>query len=256
MARVCILNWTAGYHAGCAAVCESLERLIEGHEIVDRVATSESGGRLGDADLVVLNGEGTLHHDRPHAEKFLGLLGRAQMHGIKTAIVNATWDSMSPNWLKVVQRCDFVSAREPWSAKAMGTENVFPDLSLSAVRWPNKLGPHTSRIVTGGNGAGKYGDVIGAYRTASSARVFLRKRSFQSVVDELAGASMYLTGEYHGMYAAAAAGVSCMALPSNTHKIEATIDWHERSGETYPFWLWLQKLPRLTKEVLDEGLGL
>ncbi len=114
MARVCILNWTAEYHAGCAAVCESLERLLEGHEIVDRVATSESGGRLGDADLVVLNGEGTLHHDRPHAEKFLGLLGRAQMHGIKTAIVNATWDAMSPNWLKVVQRCDFVSAREPW----------------------------------------------------------------------------------------------------------------------------------------------
>ncbi len=254
--RVLILNWTAGFHAGCRAVCESLESLFEDHEIVGRVKTrgeSIPAFLYLEADMVVLNGEGTCHHNASNAVRFLRALEDAQDAGLKTMLLNTVWQDME--WFikdDVAGRCDLVTAREPMSQGQLpaGTP-IYPDLCLSSVSRPSAPGPHEGQVVVGRVGSGSRRRLMDQY---PGERVLLEDRDFQDVVDELSGAALYLTSQYHGMYAAAAAGVPCSTYPSNSWKVESTLDWYERNGGGKSFSDWLWELPRLTKEVVEEAL--
>ena len=53
----------------------------------------------------------------------------------------------------------------------------------------------------------------------------MRGATFEDIVATLKEAEIYLTAQHHGVYAAALAGCPFVATPSNSHKIEAFIDW-------------------------------
>ena len=53
----------------------------------------------------------------------------------------------------------------------------------------------------------------------------MRSGSFENIVATLKGAELYLTAQHHGVYAAALAGCPFVTSPSNSHKIEAFIEW-------------------------------
>ena len=48
-----------------------------------------------EAELILINGEGTMHHDRPLAIQYLELLREAKRRGKKTALINTVWQSMT-----------------------------------------------------------------------------------------------------------------------------------------------------------------
>ncbi len=237
--RVFVLNDTSTHnHAGCKATMRSLEQRLGDAEIVGRtyVNQRDTPARFRDADLVVMNGEGTCHHDRPGAVYMLQQLSRAQDQGRGTMLVNSVWHGMGEKWGVVLRECVRADTREVRSAQAMDEAmrapsprgyrppHTYPDLSLDAVHPPTKPGPHAGRVVVGSAGACKSRTVWPKLR-ATMPHVSLGRDSLQDVVDELAGASCYITGQWHGVVAAMVAGVGSWSRPSNSHKIEAAREW-------------------------------
>jgi hypothetical protein len=86
------------------------------------------------AALVVVNGEGTLHHDRPAAARLLAIGAHARALGLPAALINASWQDNGPALGQTLGDFALVSARESRSAaqmKAAGVEaRVVHDLSL------------------------------------------------------------------------------------------------------------------------------
>lgn len=91
---------------------------------------------MNEADIVIVNGEGTIHHDRPAGEALLFAAEYAKQRGKASALVNATWDSNGENYARMARLFSLVSVRESSSAQAIlaqgVTARVVPDLALYA----------------------------------------------------------------------------------------------------------------------------
>ena len=94
---VLVLGDTRGLlHHGCELVVEGLLQLIQeaGATKVDVVPGLQGKTDRADvrhAELVVLNGEGMLHHDRPVVEEALALAEDRRRRGLRTKLVNFSW---------------------------------------------------------------------------------------------------------------------------------------------------------------------
>jgi polysaccharide pyruvyl transferase WcaK-like protein len=90
--------------------------------------------QLGDAHLVIVNGEGSLHHNRRNARRLLDIcLQLQQSHPV--AIINALWqDNDAARWKPALKECTAVYARDRRSRKQLvdiGIEAGYaPDLTF------------------------------------------------------------------------------------------------------------------------------
>lgn len=83
--------------------------------VLDRMMSEETDlmASIRMADLVVVNGEGTLHHDQKRVLSIMTVLRAAQLTGKETWVVNASFQALHRYFLhEVLKRCSFVSARE------------------------------------------------------------------------------------------------------------------------------------------------
>lgn len=130
-------------HHGCDAVIASIERLMEQHGLEgiaywpahkDWNESLEFDDALVRARLVIVNGEGTIHHDRPAGRKLLQIGARAKASGVPTALINTSWEANGPDLLAMLDDFTLVSARDTRSAESMGANgcnvSVVPDLSI------------------------------------------------------------------------------------------------------------------------------
>ncbi|MBR9651245.1 polysaccharide pyruvyl transferase family protein [Thalassovita aquimarina] len=142
-----ILNDTSTrYHHGCARV---VRLLLDGLRREDVTVLARSAARndwerdadflsaLERADLVVINGEGTLHHGAAAGERLLKIADFVPAQGKKLALINAMYDQNPPQWAELLNRFDILSARDSDSAAQMSAAvgrpvDWLPDLSLSA----------------------------------------------------------------------------------------------------------------------------
>jgi polysaccharide pyruvyl transferase WcaK-like protein len=97
---------------------------------------------LRKAQVIVINGEGTLHDGAPQGAKLLEVVEAAQ--GVPVALVNALWERNPPEWTARLAGMALVAARDSRSAAAMTSAigrpvRWLPDLSLSA---PAELAAH------------------------------------------------------------------------------------------------------------------
>jgi hypothetical protein len=139
-----ILNDTrVDRHHGCSSVMQALEAGLAsaGIHVAATVPAHSDWARdpgfqsaLPKAQLLVVNGEGTLHHDRPAGLRLLQAARHARQHGLATALVNAGWEANGAEYAATVRDFDLVSARDSRSAaalRAIGVDcRVVPDLSL------------------------------------------------------------------------------------------------------------------------------
>jgi len=106
MKRAIVLNDTSfeGHH-GCTLVMRTLAQQLRRRGI-EIVATSRSGRsyrqsrsveqQLPHADLLIVNGEGTIHHDAPLGHDLLTAGKSARALGIPACLINTTFDGNSP----------------------------------------------------------------------------------------------------------------------------------------------------------------
>jgi polysaccharide pyruvyl transferase WcaK-like protein len=89
---------------------------------------------LSGVDLVLVNGEGTIHHNRPAGRLLLELGPYAHSSGVPVALINTGWQANDPQLVSLLGAFDLVTARDERSAERMraagANVRVVPDLSF------------------------------------------------------------------------------------------------------------------------------
>ena len=145
--KAVVLGDTSGAnHHGCELVMENLFRGLAGHGI--EISQCHSGKNwsaipaichaLQSADLLVINGEGTIHHDRPMGDELLRAAEFAHEHGVPAYLINCTWHSNGRSLAERAAVFRRVYVRESVSAAELAAAGiattVTPDLTL-ATEW-------------------------------------------------------------------------------------------------------------------------
>ena len=130
-------------HHGCSRVVEAIEQLLEDNGMT-LAATSPAHedwslneqflARSEKCQLFIVNGEGTIHHDRPEGLALIKVADHARSHGVPSALINCGWDHNTGDGVAGVAHFSLVSARDSDSAtqiRATGAScRVVPDLSM------------------------------------------------------------------------------------------------------------------------------
>lgn len=257
--KILLANDTAvEAHLGCHAVSDATARLIGrcGHKVTRRIflgGLAEHEARL-DADIlrslesdeqlladidqaeaVVVNGEGTIHHGA--GRPLLGLLELARKRRKAALLVNAVFQEVRgfEDTLAMLDEFTVREARSQAFAHRLGARRarVVPDLSFAAGHRP--LGPSEQRTASGmavTEGHWQRSEVQGilaALQQQPDACVFRfsapdAAERWDRAVEDLRGADVLVTGRHHGICFALKAGIPFVALPSNTWKIEGLLE--------------------------------
>ncbi len=131
--RVVLLNDTdeGGTHFGCARVMRTIRTELAKRGLYDlpsiKVGTDWRRDpalvkRIDEADLVVINGEGTLHHGKRRGRWLLEAGARVKARGGRVALINALWQQNPPDWARLLQDFDILACRDSRSASDMASE--------------------------------------------------------------------------------------------------------------------------------------
>lgn len=135
-------------HHGCDRVVGTLEALARryGMEVVVRVPVHadwrDQAAQLARTRLVVVNGEGTIHHDRPAARRLIELAPYLRDRGVPAALINATWYANGPALVEDARAFSLIAVRESHSQAALEEAGVpcrrVVDLALHPAVAPQK----------------------------------------------------------------------------------------------------------------------
>lgn len=269
---VVVLNDTSvRYHHGCARVMRLLVLGLEraGLSVLRRVPARADWARdratlaaMRGAQVIVINGEGTLHDGAAHGARLLAAVDAAP--GVPVALVNALWEGNPPDWGAQLGRMALVAARDSQSAAAMAAATGrpvrwVPDLSLSA---PAETGAETGAAARAG---AIFGDSVRAdmrralaeaaqrleatslptktlrspvWRNRAMAGLLWRGYTgvwrgavprFEMAADEgdylarIAAAEAHVTGRFHAVCLSMLTETPFLALASRTSKIETLL---------------------------------
>lgn len=133
-------------HHGCNSVMDALAHLLKvnGLEPVgfwpahkDWLGNAEFDAAFDQAELVIVNGEGTIHHDRPAGRRLLEVGAAVRNANKRSALINTGWEANSDALTALLKDFDIISAREQQAASQMVGQGadvrVVPDLSFYAV---------------------------------------------------------------------------------------------------------------------------
>lgn len=208
-------------HGGCRAVWEVMLRAAKRQDL-DLVED--------DYDVLIVNGEGSMHHDRKSALAKLEALKAAVEQGKKAWLINTVWQEMSHDYDAVLQKLDGVVAREPLSQAALrahGVEaEVKPDLSFfHPARDPETVSDFKGAPVM----TDFWSDSFDAFARPTSSylkdyRFFeFLKYDWAGAIESLKTTPLLITGRQHAVYAACKARTPFLAVKGNTHKIEGLV---------------------------------
>jgi hypothetical protein len=222
MKKAVVLNDTNDYHHGCRKVMEYLhtDLIMNGYEIIS--SSRRSYEFLEECDLLVLNGEGTMHHDKPIPHELLSMLKKAKKSGAKTAMINSVWQSMTiDDEMKDVLSDTYISVREVKSQYAMyetiGKKvDVHLDLSFF-VDVPDLLSTERDMVV------GKF-FAQPDYRPGNLPVVDIFQIDWDTLVNILRYTNWFITGRHHEMYASCKARCPFSTLSGNTWKNEGLFE--------------------------------
>lgn len=219
MARVRILGDHSAYHAGSAAVWEVLEG-----SLADR---RHQPAQSGNYDVLLMNGEGSMHHGRPTFHKKMGQMEAAKNQGKRVYLVNTVWHDNPSDYDGLLRSLDGVIARDRLSQNEFqnrhGVEaGLAPDISYFA-----PLSDATDYPDFGGEPAMTDWFDPDSYRFQRPAAAHEQARyldmsilSWPQTVAALRSASVLVAGRHHAMYAACKARTPFIPVRSNCHKME------------------------------------
>ena len=211
--------------------------------------------------LIVINGEGTLHHGRPAGESLVRVVDEITAQGRPVALINALYQSNPRLWARHLQQMTLLVARDAKSGAEMAlaapdvARRVMPDLSLCegavSVGGPRDLLifgdsvklPIRRSLVQAAKRCGA--DVILPMKTrdgllwrnrvtrgalyagycghvGSVGRVELA-RDEAAYLNWMGRARMHVTGRFHSVCLSLVTGTPFLAVGSNSWKIEALL---------------------------------
>lgn len=232
--KVVVLNYTYHCHAGTELVWRNIELLCAKYDLelvqcwegqhLKRFEPNIKRQIQDCADMVIINGEGTLHHNTP----VLSVLER--LSGIKpTMLINTVWQANGDR-RKFLDKVQFISVREICSWRGLVAEHnrkcplTVGDLSLystgslelpynvyKTTGWQDSvLQPVTEQLQKRPN--------YNPMRQPS------RKPNLENTLRWLSGVDFLVTGRFHGVCLAMMLKIPFVALRSNTYKIEGMLE--------------------------------
>ena len=218
-----ILNDTRNYHNGSEAVMKYIDRNIieSGHTIIQSVSGNTKLPDLDEslfeeADAVLVNGEGTMHHNLGASTYFLlAKLEEAQLLGKKTCLINSVWQDMTNDYDHVLKALDYFSVREVSSQIELERKHKVEahqhlDLSYYAPVRKDRYGVFDLVV-----GQFPYGE---QYRPKFARVIDIFSMDWSKIVNLLTTSNILVTGRHHEMYAACKAKCPFVIMESNTHK--------------------------------------
>lgn len=232
--KVYFCNDTSAYHAGSAAVCAFIREQLEagGHSIVpENRAAAPDTNPFGDCDAVLVNGEGTMHHDSNRAQQLIDTLRKAQEQDRRTFLVNSVWDSMTLDCSDVLKNLEQFIVRENHSRDAaVRSQNVEPQVSLDFSFWAHgdaqPVVEHRSEAAVVSD---FYSNEFKCFVRPTGGWlskmpfVDIKNSSWDGLIGALRRSQSFVTGRHHGVYASCVARTPFAVLAGNTHKIEGLI---------------------------------
>ena len=229
--KVIVLNDTSRYHKGCEKVMEYLYKDLRrcGHEVLAIVKGNSDtivniDNIIKDIDAVILNGEGTMHHNRPVPHSYLNILRNAKKMGKKTAMVNTVWQDMKiDDEMKDVLKDTYISVREVMSARTLQKDSIHADIHLDLSYFndvPERVSSHRELVV------GKFFSQSD-YRPKGVPYIDIFKQDWDTIVNVLRYSDWFITGRHHELYASCKARCPFVLLDGNTHKNRGLIETAE-----------------------------
>lgn len=223
-----LLNDTSGEsHVGCSQVITNIRLVCEANSIhITRTFTRQQIVKdprfsvvAHASDLIIVNGEGSLHHSPECTESLLGISSK-----VPKILINSVWEKMYccedllRNFFQISVR-ESRSFQEMKEIVSMDKVRIVPDMifySTGALE-PQKLG---------------YSDCVMPFVSST-----LRKRSnyfplqteasspdIHAYIAWLKSLDLYVTGRFHGVCLAMMLGIPFLAIPSNSFKIEGLLE--------------------------------
>jgi len=246
MVKTLLLNDTSNYHSGCKVV---VKELVKKYNITLTVKTHEqiTKNSLLKFDKVVLNGEGTLHHNQKNAKKFLTYLDIAQKNNIETYLINSVWQDMSKQYDKILKNLKVLEVREINSYNELKNKhNILSTIKPDQSYFHNVVNLKDFKKIDIYEGGYSSMEVIGYLRKKIKQTAYpsidIFTQSWEEVVGRLKNSDLLITGRHHEMYAACVAECKFIPFSGNTWKMEGLLN---SAGVNIP----MNKL--LIKEVLS-----
>jgi hypothetical protein len=141
-----ILNDTRGdNHFGCFRVMRLIEENLARRNIRvlarslvrnDWEKDRKFLSAMSRSDLILINGEGTLHHGAPQGERLLKVVDHPARGTKPVALINALYQENPAEWRRYLDKMTVISLRDSWSAESVRQQvqrevGFVPDLSLS-----------------------------------------------------------------------------------------------------------------------------
>lgn len=194
--------------------------------------------------LVVLNGEGTLHHGAKRAVELLSICVRAKEKGMNVAVINSVWEKNPDAMVLALQQTDLVHVRDSLSQMSLPAgfpAKVTPDVSIKLFLKTMREGefpPSQHKIAVMDSVLPAVSDSLLDFAEQEKFPFFtmpegsLRKTRDKVVersssiwprllqLTDVMTSEAWVTGRFHGLIAALCAGRPVCVLSSNTAKIE------------------------------------
>ncbi len=265
MRKVALFNDTApARHFGCEAVMAAIEknvesrgaRLIYRHPVTRPWETEPAAlAAIEDADLILVNGEGTIHHGKPTAASLARLGPHSAKRGKPCFVINATIQANSQEVMHDLAACSGLWVREGRSAEEaarwginasiggdLSFAHVFPSHSLDQDRGLVLDAAHPEVTAAMGAIAARLrADFVAmrhnrkgmkSYRKGLLNRRFESGKptgivpgidSFEKFAAFLARRRFVITGRFHGLCFALNSRVPFAAAPLDVWKSEALL---------------------------------
>lgn len=144
MKKVVLINDTRlEMHHGCSRVMNNIDYLIKKYGGVvtaywpvgkDWRSSEDIKREILFADIVIVNGEGSIHHDSKTGTPLLHLAKYCQQYNVPCYLINALFQDMSPEYGKLLKYFSLVSVRDSFSYKQIEqlgvVARVVPDLTF------------------------------------------------------------------------------------------------------------------------------
>ncbi len=158
MTQYFILNDTrSGLHHGCEVVMQNLILYLQKNDQSAKIESLFTGQFLTEnqwkdtlnyIDIVIINGEGTLHDAASYGLFLLTLGHKAKQAGKKVYLINSTWENNPKSWIEYIRDFDAISLRDLKSFNELKNDlsnNIYyaPDLTFFS---SNLIKPNFSLI--------------------------------------------------------------------------------------------------------------
>lgn len=262
----------AGFHLGTLYACHSIRRHLTDRGLFEAGWANDLAGFRPLIDelrtipeLLVLNGEGTLHHRASRACELLEICKVAKNLGMKVAVINTVWEANDDSMAEILRTVDAVHVRDTRSLAALPSDlpaQVTPDASIPIFMELTRSGDFLAPVYPIGvmdNVVPKATDVLLRFAEAGTLPFFAmpggnlsvtrQNTSGQAVpvwprllqITDLLSASAWVTGRFHGLIGALCAGRPVCAVRSNTAKIEGLLGDFGLASECLLSDEWLSK---------------